>query len=650
MAAEPAVLAQELTKQFDGFTAVDKLTLNVRSGEVFGLIGPDGAGKTTTLRMLASIMDPTEGSARIAGFDVATEQDRVKDSIAYMSQRFGLYVDLTVQENIDFYADLYGVPRKGRTKRIDDLLDFSAMRQFKGRRAGNLSGGMKQKLQLVCALIHTPKVLLLDEPTNGVDPVSRRDFWRILYRLVREGVAILVTTAYLDEAERCNRVGLLQRGRLLAQGPPQQVKELISETILAVRSPQARAASRLLRVEFPGEQITLFGDTVHIACKDEAEAEKTIRGVLARGTIPVEDIRIQPATIEDVFVSILSERGETARDPGTQSDGGEPLKAQELPGDTPAVQVSNLTRRFGNFVAVDQVSFAVPRGQIFGFLGPNGAGKSTCIRMLCGLLTPSAGGGSVAGLDITGQAEQIKQNIGYMSQKFSLYDDLTVEENIDFYGGVYGLGGPALTKRKSWAIEMAGLAEHRASLTAILSGGWKQRLAMACAVLHEPPIVFLDEPTSGADPLSRRKFWDLIYAMAAQGVTVFVTTHYMEEAEYCDRLALIYQGRIIALGTPWELKTDIMNEIVLNIACPRPQDIMDHVAAVPGVRDVALFGAGIHAVVDDAIAPQAAIEEEFLRSRHALTSIEHITPGMEDVFVSLVESVERNGVAHGGKK
>jgi ABC-2 type transport system ATP-binding protein len=634
----PAILASGLTKRFGQVTAVAGLSLEVQAGEIFGLVGPDGAGKTTTLRMLAGIMTPSEGTGSLAGFEVTSQPDQVKDCIAYMSQRFGLYVDLTVQENIDFYADLYGVPRQGRTERIDRLLDFSAMRPFKKRRAGDLSGGMKQKLQLVCALIHTPQVLLLDEPTNGVDPVSRRDFWRILYRLAREGVAILVTTAYLDEAERCSRIGLLDQGRLLIQGSPGEIRRHMKDSIVAVHSPEARRVARVLQRAMDKAEINLFGDSVHITTRTPEPAVRAIQTALAAAALPAEEIRVQPPSLEDVFVNLLAGSGHISSGPAaTSAFTCEPASSTDI--DSRAVWVEDLTRRFGRFTAVNQVSFAVRRGEIFGFLGPNGAGKSTCIRMLCGLLAPSEGRGSVAGFDITTQPEHIKQHIGYMSQKFSLYSDLTVEENIDFYGGTYGLDARQLARRKSWAIDMTGLHAQRHSLSAILSVGWKQRLAMACAVLHEPPIVFLDEPTSGADPISRRRFWDLIYAMAEQGVTVFVTTHYMEEAEYCDRLAMISGGAIIAMGTPRELKRSIMHETILNIICPRPQDIIEEIATLPGVKEVALFGAGLHAVVQDSPAAMAAIQREFARRGHDLMRIEPAMPDMEDVFVRLAERV-----------
>ena len=311
------------------------------------------------------------------------------------------------------------------------------------------------------------------------------------------------------------------------------------------------------------------------------------------------------------------------------------------PGQETAVAVKDLERRFGGFIAVNRVSFEVPRGEIFGFLGPNGAGKSTTIRMLCGILAPSGGAGTVAGFDILTQAEQIKSHIGYISQKFSLYEDLTVEENIDFYGGIYRIPAGKRTERKEWAIEMAGLMEHRNSKTVTLSGGWKQRLALGCAILHEPPIIFLDEPTSGVDPISRRKFWELIYQLSARGVTVFVTTHYMDEAEYCDRLGLIYRGELIASGTPEALKTELMKEDLLEVLCERPQDAMADIERISGVKEVALFGKGLHVVVQDAATAIAAIGRALAERAYRVERVEQIVPSLEDVFVSLIEARDR---------
>jgi ABC-2 type transport system ATP-binding protein len=302
-----AIRTEALTKSFDGVKAVDGLTLNVAEGEIFGLVGPDGAGKTTTMRLLTAIMEPTSGEAWVAGHHIVKEAEAVKEDIGYVSQRFGLYPDLTVMENIDFYADIYGVPRRGRAERIDRLLAFSNLTPFKRRLAGNLSGGMKQKLGLACALIHTPKVLFLDEPTNGVDPVSRRDFWRILYQLLRERVTIFVSTAYLDEAERAHRVGLLHRGRLLAVGTPDEVKRLMRGTILEIRAAEPRKATALLRERLPGIPVGLFGDRVHIVADDPATVAKQAADLLVGAGLKAEEIRrIEPA-LEDVFISVLGD-------------------------------------------------------------------------------------------------------------------------------------------------------------------------------------------------------------------------------------------------------------------------------------------------------------------------------------------------------
>jgi ABC-2 type transport system ATP-binding protein len=606
--------------------------------------------------MLASIMDPSSGTAWLAGFDTTTQAADVKAHLAYMSQRFGLYPDLTVKENISFYADLYGVPKAGRQQRVNELLGFSQMQPFLQRRAQDLSGGMKQKLQLICALIHTPRVLLLDEPTNGVDPVSRRDFWRILYKIVKQGVSILVTTAYLDEAERCDRIGLLDQGKLMATGTPPQIKHLMKGSLLSIQSPDARKINQLLVKHLPDLDVNVFGDTVHIVCEQVEQTRTHARDLIHAAGLRLDRIKQASPTLEDVFVSMMkpvaqpvlhtAPAGPRACSDSDQKTGPSALKKKDpSPGrivEGTAVRVEKLTRVFGNFTAVDHLSFEVPKGEIFGFLGPNGAGKSTTIRMLCGLLTPSSGRGTVAGHDIGTQPERIKQQIGYMSQKFSLYEDLTVRENINFYGGIYGLRGSAMDSKREWAMEMAGLSTHGKTLTKVLSMGWKQRLALACAILHEPPILFLDEPTSGVDPISRRHFWDLIYTMADQGITVFVSTHYMEEAEYCDRIALIYKGRMIAMGTPMALKTQQMNDQILDLRCDVPQAVMAKIMGLDGVRDVALFGAGLHVVTQDAVLARQSICQRLADLGITAYTIEKILPGMEDVFISLIEADDRS--------
>jgi len=632
------IRALHLTKKFENIAAVDDLSLAVEEGEIFGLVGPDGAGKTTTMRLLTSIMDPDGGEAWVAGHHVVREAEAVKAEIGYMSQRFGLYADLTVMENLDFYADIYNVPRKGRDERIGQLLAFSNLTPFKRRLAGNLSGGMKQKLGLACTLVHTPRVLFLDEPTNGVDPVSRRDFWRILYQLLREKVTIFVSTAYLDEAERCNRLALIHQGRMLACGTPDEVKQLMRGTILEIRTAEPRKSATVLRQQFPAASVGLFGDRVHFVGTDGQNEAERVGKTLRDARLPPQAVRTIPPTLEDVFVSAIGAKERAS----LQSALPHPLPlSQKGRGEPIAVVVDKLERRFGSFMAVNQISFEVNRGEIFGFLGPNGAGKSTTIRMLCGILAPTGGRGSVAGFDIRTQPEEIKANVGYMSQKFSLYQDLTVEENIDFYAGIYRIGAKEKVERKQWVIEMSGLEGHRHRPTAILSGGWKQRLALGCAILHRPPILFLDEPTSGVDPISRRQFWDLIYQLSSEGVTVFVTTHYMDEAEYCDRLALIYRGELISQGTPEKLKHESMQEDVLEVVCDRPEAAMEALAGLGSVKEVALFGKSLHLVADDGDRAATETRSRLAEEGFRVQQIERIVPSLEDVFVSLIEARDR---------
>ncbi len=430
----------------------------------------------------------------------------------------------------------------------------------------------------------------------------------------------------------------MDQGRLLAEGRPDQVRASLKASILSVRSPESRQTSRLLREQLSGvTSVDLYGDSVHIVCQDTAAVTRDATRILEQAGIPVDEIRAVAPTLEDVFVNTVAQPGTPAA-----SIVSTRLPVTTRSADAVAVEVKDLTRRFGDFVAVDHLQLRVNTGEIFGFLGPNGAGKSTTIRMLCGLLSPSDGGGRVAGCDIATQAEAIKQEIGYMSQKFSLYDDLTVSENIDFYGGIYGLDGSRLAERKRWALGMAGLEEREHHPTRLLAGGWKQRLSLACAILHRPPIIFLDEPTSGVDPLSRRRFWDLIYDMAGRGRTVFVTTHYMEEAEYCDRVALIYRGRMIALGSPRELKERMVEETILDLRCANAQDLMDDLAALAGVLDVALFGAGLHIKVKAAIPAMARIQALIDQRGAADATLAPIVPTMEDVFVALIEKEDRH--------
>ena len=461
---ETIVTADRLTKSYGAVKAVDGVSFAVRRGEIFGLIGPDGAGKTTLFRLLTTLLRPDSGRAVVAGFDVERQYKEIRRRVGYMPGRFSLYPDLTVEENLQFFATVFGTSIRENYDLVRDI--YSQIEPFRTRRAGALSGGMKQKLALSCALIHKPEVLFLDEPTTGVDPVSRRELWDMLRRLKEQGITIVVSTPIVDEARQCDRIAFLNRGQVHG-------------------------------IDTPDRILTRFAD---ILCP-----------------------------------------------PGLSHD-------ETRHADRPVIEVEGLTKQFGSFVAVDHISFSVGRGEIFGFLGANGAGKTTAMRMLTGLSRPTGGRAAVAGFDVERQPEEVKRHIGYMSQKFSLYEDLKVWENIRLFAGIYGVKEADIAPRTDEVLRRIGLEAERNTLVGSLPLGWKQKLAFSVAVFHEPEIVFLDEPTGGVDPATRRQFWELIYQAADRGITVFVTTHFMDEAEYCDRISIMVDGRIRALDSPDGLK------------------------------------------------------------------------------------------------
>jgi len=468
-AGETAIQVLGLTRRFRGNWALQGIDLTIARGELFGVIGPDGAGKTTLIQCLCAILDPTQGSVRVLGLDSVTEAARITSTIGYMSQAYSLYGDLTVEENLEFFAQVRGVPREEFERRKQRLLAFAGLAPFLERRTKALSGGMQKKLALCCSLMHEPELLVLDEPTLGVDPLSRRELWRMMDEYRARGVTVVVATSYMDEAQRCDRVALLFSGKVIACDRP-----------------------------------AAFGEDLEAAFDARPKVTET----------------------------------------------GQQMPFAPRTGEGQAVEVEELTRIFDGFTAVDRVSFTVRRGEIFGLLGPNGSGKSTTIKILCGILPPSSGRAEVAGVDVASHPDAARGRIGYMSQKFSLYLDLTVGENIEFFGSVYGLEPSLLEERRDWIVRMAGLSGRERVLARDLSGALRQRLALGCAVLHQPDVLFLDEPTSGVDPSSRQAFWNLIGALARSGTAVFVTTHYLREAEGCDRVAFIDRGKLLALDSP----------------------------------------------------------------------------------------------------
>jgi ABC-2 type transport system ATP-binding protein len=527
--------------------ALAGVSLDVRPGELTALIGPDGAGKTTLMRLAAGLLRPDRGSVRVLDIDVTSEPQRVQDRISYMPQRFGLYEDLTVAENLDLYAELHGVTAEQRAQRYPQLMTMTALEPFRSRLAGQLSGGMKQKLGLACALVRSPQLLLLDEPTVGVDPLSRRELWEIVRQLVAEqGLTVLLSTAYLDEAERCSRVVLLNQGQVLASGTPADITgHAHGMSLLAHPATPRDARSLQARLLDQPDIIDAVPDAGRVRLVRSLENRAAGTDELLRG-LPVEPVA---ASFEDGFMVLLRRT--------VQAEAARPLALDRpITGDLAqqVVRVRALVKRFGDFTAVDHVEFDVKRGEIFGLLGPNGAGKTTTFRMLCGLLTPSGGDLHIAGTDVRRAPAAARQRLGYVAQKFSLYGPLSVTENLEFFASAYGLRGARRRARIDWALRQFELEPQARATSAQLPGGFKQRLAMAAALLHEPDILFLDEPTSGADPHARRVFWRRITALSEQGVTIIVTTHFMQEAEYCDRAAIMDSGRVLAQGSPADIR------------------------------------------------------------------------------------------------
>ena len=610
---ESVVRAEGLSRRFTGpdgrpLVALDRVSLSVPRGQLTALVGPDGAGKTTLMRMMTGLLAPDEGSLHVLGLDVTRDAQAVQERISYMPQRFGLYEDLSVQENLDLYADLHGVPQAVRRERFARLMAMTDLARFTARPAGKLSGGMKQKLGLACTLVRSPELLLLDEPSVGVDPLSRRDLWEILLQLVRdEQLSVVVSTAYMDEAERCAHVHVMNAGHVLANGTPQALAQR-AQGLTFVATPPVGMAARMLQARLLDAVSTVVdavprGGQVRFIRRPDVD-EAALRPLLEN-----VEVHPRPAELEDAFMLMLRQHAEAAggrsssegppaagadrtlhgswndaltvpgkklpaavkqldrsvaSPPPNEGAGASHRAASGVPTDSsaassvtghaePVIVVRDLVRRFGDFTAVASTSFEVRRGEIFGLLGPNGAGKTTTFRMLCGLLPATSGSLQVAGANLRVAPARARARIGYVAQKFSLYATLTVRENLAFYGAAYGLHGRQLTERMEAMLKRFDLDPEAES--GLLPAGYRQRLAMAAGLVHAPDILFLDEPTSGIDPLARRAFWRTITALSAQGVTIVITTHFVEEAEYCDRIAIQDAGRMLALGTPREVRT-----------------------------------------------------------------------------------------------
>ena len=633
-----------LQKQYGRMRAVQAVkgvSFAVEKGQVFGLIGPDGAGKTSILQILAGVLRANGGKATLAGIDVIDKPEQVKNIIGYMPQGLGLnlYDSLTVEENITFFRELRQLPESRFRKNRDRLLAMTRLAPFLKRPAGKLSGGMRQKLALICTLIHLPDILLLDEPTTGVDPISRRDFWTIIHELVSSrNITVLLTTAYMDEAERCYRVALMHEGKVMAHGTPKELTDDIGGRTVALSGSLPDNIMQLL-ASWPGvESTALLGSEIHILLATSGEnldvflSAHGVQGVKIRSTIP---------GLDDVFIHRVMEKGDTLRE--TIRIESSSIAASQETGSR--LEIHNLSCRFDDFVAVNSVSLDIYAGEIFGLLGPNGAGKTTLIKMLCGLLPPSGGKAEVAGFDVTKNTLRLREHIGYMSQKFSLYRDLSVMANLNLYAGLYGLPRQQRETNKASLLNSLNLERYSTRLTGSLPLGIRQRAALACALLHEPPVLFLDEPTSGVDPIARRQFWETVHLLAQQkGVTVLMSTHYMDEAEHCDRLGLMHQGCLIAVDSPAKLKSRALQKSGSMLAV-ETDDFSTAFAVLHKLFPTAmLYGTRIqwqssHPVLDLEQAQKILSDKEI----EGEVSQQDLT--MEEAFVSFIQS-EGESICH----
>jgi len=643
---DSAIRVKDLWKRYGEVEAVRGISLDVRPGEIFGLIGPDGAGKTSTFQILSGVMEPTSGEVSVLG--LSAQEGRAYTG--YLTQAFSLYLDMTVHENLRYLGAMRNLSDTVIDERGLHYLELFGMDRFMDRLAGQLSGGMKQKLALACSLVAEPQVLLLDEPTTGVDPVSRREFWDSLSDLSAAGTTIVVATPYLDEAERCARVALMFDGTIQQVGTPAELRSGLDLKRLEVLTPDLRQTERILRAVPDIADVQRFGDRLDVMVQDADAGERLTRETLEREHITLTDLRVAPPTLENVFVATLrAQHPESAREtPHLEyGSGAAPKNASRT--DSPAeeaqiaIGASSLTKSFGEFRAVNGIDLTIRYGEIYGLLGANGAGKTTTIKMLCGLMPPTSGEISLAGTTGYVHSPEVRRRVGYMSQKFSLYDDLSINQNLEFFAGIYGVPPSMRARKKQWILDFAGLTDRGNMVTGELPGGWKQRVAFGAATMHEPRVLFLDEPTSGVDPVARRAFWEVINDLADQGVAILITTHYLEEAEQCNRLGMMVAGELVTEGTPTSVKAALGGHL-LNLQTDQPQHASKFLKTRMDGWRVSLFGNQLHVIVEEM--PAAAIDG-LTRSLAAegihVLGAEEQTYSLEDVFIVVVETARDQG-------
>ncbi len=623
-----------LQKNYGQVAAVRGIDFVVNPGEIFGLIGPDGAGKTTTFGILAGVSQATGGKVSILG----KPPREARLEIGYLTQKFSLYADLSIWENLRYSAGLRQVPEAVFKQRAKQLLEWVGLEKYPQRLAKQLSGGMKQKLALCCSLIFSPKVLLLDEATTGVDPVSRREFWDLLATVAGTGVTIITATPYLDEGERCNRIALIYEGLIQQIGTLKELREGLGLSRLELRTKELDKAEKILQ-SFPKNQIAdiqSFGDRLDILVPSPEEGKRYIEKRLIEENLVFEPLSWDQTTLENVFVSRLRSLGsDPPFIPFPYLKGSRSLQKSEV-----AIGADDLDKYFGDFQAVKKVNLEIKYGEIYGLLGANGAGKTTTIKILCGLLPPTAGKMLLVGESENLHRQSVRSKIGYMSQKFTLYDDLSIKENLEFYCGVYQVPYSLREKKINWVLETCSLVGQENTMTGRLPGGWKQRVAFGASVLHEPDILFLDEPTSGVDPLARRQFWRLIRDFAQRGTAILVTTHYLEEAESCHRMAFMVAGEIVAQGSPSEIKAAQPGQLIA-LQVNDTQRASDLLKEKLDSWRVSIFGDSIHLVLDKPEQELPQIKDLFLHSHIELQAERPVPFSLEDAFIGIIERAER---------